>query len=86
VVLWPRKQSVPRWIFPLRSIAAFARQPPRRAVPRARSFCAVIESAVRDAEPPRPKRRLNFDKPIIPSTGKPIDLTNEQIYDLIEFP
>jgi hypothetical protein len=45
-----------------------------------------IESAVRSAEPQRPKRRLNFDKPIIPSTGKPIDLTNEQIYDLIEFP
>lgn len=45
-----------------------------------------IETAVQEANPPRPKRRLNFDKPIIPSTGKPIDLTNEQIYDLIGFP
>jgi len=45
-----------------------------------------IESAVRAADPPRPKRRLSLDKPIIPSTGKPFDLTNEQIYDLIGFP
>lgn len=39
------------------------------------------------AAPERPPRRLNLDKPIIPSNGrKPFDLTNEQIYDLIEFP
>lgn len=47
---------------------------------------AGIERAVEDAEPPRPKRRLNLDKPLVPSTGKSFDLTNEQIYDLIEFP
>jgi hypothetical protein len=34
----------------------------------------------------RPKRRLTLDPPIVPSRGKRIDLTNEQIYDLIEFP
>jgi len=45
-----------------------------------------IEQAVEEATPKRPKRRLNMDKPIVPSTGKPFDLTNEQIYDLIEFP
>ena len=45
-----------------------------------------IEQAVEEATPKRPKRRLNLDKPIVPSTGKPFDLTNEQIYDLIEFP
>ena len=45
-----------------------------------------IESAVRDAEPQRPKRRLSLDKPIVASTGRPFTLTNEQIYDLIEFP
>jgi len=45
-----------------------------------------IEQAVEEADPKRPKRRLNLDKPIIPSTGKPFDLTNEQIYDLIDFP
>jgi hypothetical protein len=45
-----------------------------------------IERAVEDAAPHRPKRRLSLDKPIVPSTGKPFDLTNQQIHDLIEFP
>ncbi len=45
-----------------------------------------IERAIEDSAPQRPKRRLNLDPPIVPSTGKPFDLTNEQIYDLIEFP
>jgi hypothetical protein len=48
---------------------------------------ASIERAVEEAEPPRPKRRLDFDKPIVPSQGrKPFDFTNEQLYDLLEFP
>jgi hypothetical protein len=41
-----------------------------------------IERAVEESTPKRPSRRLNLDKPIVPSTGKPFDLTNEQIYDL----
>jgi len=45
-----------------------------------------IEQTVNEATPKRPRRRLNLDKPIVPSTGKPFDLTNEQIYDLIDFP
>ena len=45
-----------------------------------------IERAIRDAEPQRPQRRLSMEVPIVASTGKPFDLTNEQIYDLIEFP
>jgi len=45
-----------------------------------------IEQAIEEATPKRPRRRLNLDKPIVPSTGKPFDLTNEQIYDLIDFP
>jgi hypothetical protein len=45
-----------------------------------------IERAVEEAALQRPKRRLRLDEPIVPSTGKPFDLTNEQIYDLIEFP
>ena len=45
-----------------------------------------IEQAVEQNTPKRPPRRLKLDPPIIPSTGKPIDLTNEQIYDLIDFP
>ena len=45
-----------------------------------------IERVVEESTPKRPRRRLNLDKPIVPSTGKPFDLTNEQIYDLIGFP
>jgi hypothetical protein len=44
-----------------------------------------IERAVEESVPQRPKRRLRLDPPIV-SIGKPFDLTNEQIYDLIEFP
>ena len=48
---------------------------------------ASIEQAVAQGEPSRPRRRLSLDPPIVPSNGrKPFDLTNEQIYDLIEFP
>jgi len=45
-----------------------------------------IEQVVEESTPKRPRRRLNLDMPIVPSTGKPFDLTNEQIYDLIDFP
>jgi len=45
-----------------------------------------IERAVEESTPKRPRRHLRLDPPIVPSTGKPIDLTNEQIYDLIDFP
>jgi len=44
-----------------------------------------IEQAVEESTPKRP-RRLSLDPPIVPSRGKPFDLMNEQIYDLIEFP
>jgi hypothetical protein len=45
-----------------------------------------IEGTVEEPTPESPRRRLNLDSPIVPSTGKPFDLTNEQIRDLIEFP
>lgn len=45
-----------------------------------------IEHAVEQATSQRPQRRLTLDRPIVPSTGKPFDLTNEQIYDLIDLP
>ena len=45
-----------------------------------------IETAVLEAEPQRPKRRLNLDKPIVASTGRTFDLTSERIYDLVVFP
>jgi len=42
---------------------------------------------VKETTPKRPRRVLiNLDKAIVPSRGKPFDLTNEQIHDLIEFP
>ena len=45
-----------------------------------------IEKATEETSPRRPKRRLSLDPPLVPSRGKPFDLTNEQIHDLIEFP
>ena len=44
-----------------------------------------IERAVQDRVPQRRKRRLCLDPPIVPSTGKPFDLTNAEIYELAEF-
>jgi hypothetical protein len=59
----------------------------------ARSGCSarqlILQSIERELEQPapqRPRRRLSLDPPLVPSTGKPFDLTNEQIYELIEFP
>ncbi len=38
-----------------------------------------IERTLREAEPHRPKRRLKLDTAMVPSTGKPFDLSNEEI-------
>jgi hypothetical protein len=45
-----------------------------------------IERAVDEVPPLRPVRRLNLDPSLLPLRGRRIDLTNEEIYDLIEFP
>jgi hypothetical protein len=46
-----------------------------------------IENVVEQTESGLSPRRLSLDPPLIPSRGgKPFDLTDEQIYDLIEFP
>jgi hypothetical protein len=49
---------------------------------------AGIEQTVKQAESRevRPPRRLKLDPPIVPSRGRKFDLTDEQIYELIEFP
>jgi hypothetical protein len=47
---------------------------------------AGIERAVEDTAPVRPKRRLSLDVPLIPPAGRKLDMTNEEIYELIEFP
>jgi hypothetical protein len=45
-----------------------------------------IARVLEDSEPQRRRRRLSLDVPIVPSTGKPFDLTADQIYGVIEFP
>jgi hypothetical protein len=47
---------------------------------------AGIERAVEETAPARPRRRLTLDEPLIPPAGRKLDLTNEEIYELIEFP
>ena len=44
-----------------------------------------IENAVLSSRQ-RPKKRLNLDVPLVPLTGKPIRLDEDQIYAGIEFP
>ena len=59
----------------------------RRGCSARKLILESIEQAVAQSEPVRPRRRLSLDPPLVPSRGrKPFDLTNEQIYDLIEFP
>ena len=46
-----------------------------------------IEGLVERSEPKRSTRRLSLNPPLVPNQGrKPFDLTNHQIYELIEFP
>jgi len=47
---------------------------------------ASIERAVTETEHKRPGHRLNLDPPLIPPAGRRIDLANERVYELIEFP
>lgn len=45
-----------------------------------------IEHEISHIEPKRPGRRLNLDEAIIPSTGRPLPITEDNIYDFIDFP
>ncbi len=45
-----------------------------------------IESAVASSGRQRPKKRLDLDTPLVPLTGEPITLTDNQIYAGTEFP
>ncbi|MEZ5401414.1 MAG: hypothetical protein R2729_17215 [Bryobacteraceae bacterium] len=45
-----------------------------------------IERVVAEANPTTPRRRLDLSKPIVPSRGRPFNLTSEQIHELIVFP
>ena len=58
----------------------------RAEIENAGLILAAIETAVKEA-PAKPGKRLDLrNRPLLPRTGKPIDLSNDQIYDLIEFP
>ena len=47
---------------------------------------AGIERAVDETQPTRPKRRLSLNTSLIPPPGRKLDMTNENLYELIEFP
>jgi len=64
----------------LREVAA------RKGCSARQIILASIQSAVEQAAPVRPRRRLRLDPPLIPPAGRRIDLTNERIYELIELP
>jgi hypothetical protein len=45
-----------------------------------------IERTLAESPPRRRRRRLRLDPPIVPTTGKPINLTSEQIHAFLELP
>jgi hypothetical protein len=58
----------------------------RRGCSARQLILASIEHVVEQTEPTRPQRRLSLDPPLIPPAGRRIDLTNEKLYEVIEFP
>lgn len=45
-----------------------------------------IERAIEDTNETQPRRRLRLEKGLIKPAGRRIDLTNDRIYELVEFP
>jgi len=59
----------------------------RRGCSARRLIIGGIERIVREEEPARPKHRLDLRaKALVRGTGRPIDLTSEQVYELVVFP
>ena len=58
----------------------------RKGCSARRLFLAGIERALEPTSQDRPVRRLKLDPPLIQPAGRHINLTNEQIYELIELP
>jgi hypothetical protein len=58
----------------------------RKGCSARRLILVGIETALDLPELVRPARRLSLDPPLIAPAGRRINLTNEQLYDLIEFP
>lgn len=47
---------------------------------------ASIENTLADQAPQRPSKRLSLATAIVPSRGKPFNLSHDEIYDLLDFP
>jgi hypothetical protein len=45
-----------------------------------------LERAVEESAPARRERRLSLDRPIVASRGKPLDLGNERLYEILGLP
>lgn len=45
-----------------------------------------IEDTLDQFQPIRPRKRLSLDVPIVTISGKPLDYTNEELHELIDFP
>ena len=45
-----------------------------------------IEATLDQFQPIRPCKRLSLDIPIVSITGKPLNYTNEELHELIDFP
>jgi hypothetical protein len=58
----------------------------RRGCSARQLILSSIEQALAQSEPVRPQKRLSLDPPLIPWAGRRIDLTNDELYDLIDFP
>ena len=47
---------------------------------------AGIKRVVEETRSSRPSQRLSLDPPLIPLAGRRIRVTNQEVYELIEFP
>jgi len=58
----------------------------RRGCSARKLILAGIERALEEGKENRPRKRLKLDPPLIRPAGRRIDLTDEQVYELIELP
>ena len=58
----------------------------RRGCSARQLIVSSIERAVEESRLARPVRRLDLKQPIVKTRGKPLHLTNEQIYDILGLP
>jgi len=57
-----------------------------QAAAQGRSVRELILAGIKNSLLPRQRKRRRVQFPLIKSTGHKIDLTNEQIYEYVEFP